>query len=245
MDERALTPANGSDPAAELVGQAGKVLGWLYRGGWEVARRLPGGDVVERQARKIEQAVVDEVRKRLDDEPTELQRVITAGETPREPLRVAMAELLERSVTDSRDAAREYYFALVMRQLLPDEARIIAAMSDGSVFPLVHLAARTGLAAPHRYLLENASTVGRAAGVVQPGLVPFYVTRLIQFGLAEVGDEAPGLNTQYELLQTDERVRALDAGRLGPRVIRLSLHISELGMQFWAACDPAARGVGR
>ncbi|MFC7612668.1 hypothetical protein ACFQV2_02370 [Actinokineospora soli] len=79
MDERALTPANGTDPAAELVGQAGRVLGWLYRGGWEVARRLPGGDVVERQARKIEQAVVDEVRKRLDDEPSELQRVITAG----------------------------------------------------------------------------------------------------------------------------------------------------------------------
>lgn len=246
MDERALAPGSGPDPAAELVAQAGRVLGLLYRGGWEVARRLPGGDVVERQARRVERAVVDEVRKRLDDDrPTELRRVITAGEQPREPLRAAMAELLERSVTDSRAAAREYYFALVMRQLLPDEARIVAALSDGSVFPLVHLAARTGMASPARYVLENASTVGRAAGVVQPGLVPFYVTRLIQFGLAEVGDEAPALSTQYELLLADERVRAHDGGRLGPRVIRLSLHVSELGLQFWAACDPAARGVGR
>jgi hypothetical protein len=243
MDERANDPG---DPAAELVGQAGRVLGWLYRGGWEVARRLPGWEAVERQARRVERAVVDEVRKRLDEDgPTELQRVITAGESPREPLRAAMAELLERSVTDSREASREYYFALVMRQLLPDEARIVAALSDGAVFPLAHLAARTGLSGPTRYLLENASTVGRAAGVVQPGLVPFYVTRLIQFGLAEVGEEVAGLSTQYELLLTDERVRALEGGRLGPRVVRLSLHISELGAQFWAASDPSARGVGR
>ncbi len=242
MDERAHGAA---DPAAELVGQAGRVLGWLYRGGWDVARRLPGGQAVERQARRVERAVLDEVRRRVDGEPSELQRVITAGETPREPLRAAMAELLERSVTDSRDAAREHYFALVMRQLLPDEARIIAALSDGAIFPLAHLTARTGLSGPTRYLLRNASTVGRAAGVVQPGLVPFYVTRLIQFGLAEVGDESPGLSTQYELLLTDERVRAVEGGRLGPRVVRLSLHISELGAQFWAASDPSARGVGR
>ncbi|UVS76731.1 DUF4393 domain-containing protein [Actinokineospora sp. UTMC 2448] len=296
MDQRrALPPADGPDPAAGL----GRVLGRLYRGGWEVARLLPGGDAVERRVRRIEQGVVDEVRKRLDgpdplgggaesaldrsraevddlaggvdrlpggtayrgrrasDRSDSAHR--SRGSTPYrprgglsspargagEPLRAAMAELLERSVTDSRDAAREHYFALVMRQLLPDEARIISALSDGSVFPLVHLVARTGIAAPHRYLLENASTVGRAAGVVAPGLVPFYVTRLLRFGLAEIGDEVPALNTQYELLLTDERVRALDVGRLGPRVIRLSLHVSELGAQFWAASDPSARGAGR
>ncbi|GLZ41578.1 Abi-alpha family protein [Actinokineospora sp. NBRC 105648] len=233
MDDqrRALPPAQGDD----LVDRAGRTLGRLYRGSWQFVRRLPGGEV----AHRVEQAFATEVAKP--------ETPLTADDSPvREPLRAAMAALLDRSVTDSRDAARDHYFAAVLRQLLPDEARIVSALSDGSPYPLIHLAARTALGGVQRLVLENASTVGRDAGVAQPGLVPLYVTRLLHFGLVEVGDEEPGLSVRYELLMTDDRVRAAEAGvrgqgRLGPRVVRLSLRISELGAQFWAACDPSAR----
>ncbi|MGQ0837090.1 Abi-alpha family protein [Actinokineospora sp.] len=248
-ERRGLPAANGHDPGADLVDRAGRALGRLYRGGWQVARRLPGGELAERQVHKVEQAIVSEVRKHLDDEPELPQpRALVRVEPAREPLRAAMAELLERSVTDSKDTARDHYFATVVRQLLPDEARIVSALSDGTVYPLAHLAARTALGGTQRLVLENASTVGRVAGVVQPGLVPLYVSRLLRFGLAEVGDEDPALGVQYEMLFTDDRVRAAEArirgaGRRGPRVVKLTLRISELGSQFWAACDPSARNV--
>lgn len=246
-DRRALASANGSDPTAEMVDRAGRALGWLYRSGWQVARRLPGGEVAERQVQKVEEAIVAEVRKHLEPLPDPEPRLIEAARV-REPMRLAMAELLERSVTDSRDAARDHYFEAVLRQLLPDEARIISALSDGTVFPLMHLAARAARGGAPRFVLENASTVGRVAGVVQPGLVPLYVGRLLRFGLAEVGEEDQTLGVAYEMLLTDDRVRAAEdkakaQSRFGAKAIRLTLRISELGAQFWAVCDPSARGL--
>jgi hypothetical protein len=229
-----------------MVDRAGRALGWLYRSGWQVARRLPGGELAERQVQKVEEAIVAEVRKHLEAPPPD--PLMIESVRVREPMRLVMAELLERAVTDGRDTARDHYFEAILRKLLPDEARIVSALSDGTAYPLIHLAARTTLGGTQRLLLENASTVGRAAGVVQPGLVPLYVSRLLRFGLAEVGDEDSKLGTDYEMLLTDDRVRAAEnraknQGRFGPRVIRLSLRISELGAQFWAVCDPSARGV--
>ncbi|OLR89823.1 hypothetical protein BJP25_02020 [Actinokineospora bangkokensis] len=187
----------------------------------QVARLLPGAGVAERF---------------LFGEPEPAPRALTAG---REPLRAGMAELLERAVTESRAAARDAYFRAVVDQLLPDEARIVAALSDGAAHPLVHLVARSG-----RPLVENASSIGTAAGVAQPGLTPQYVTRLRHFGLVEVGGEEPGLRTQYELLLADERVRAAEeraGGRWGPKVVKEVLRLSELGRAFWAVCDPGTR----
>ncbi|WP_436493420.1 Abi-alpha family protein [Actinokineospora sp. HUAS TT18] len=247
-ERRALPSGNGHQPAPEFVDRAGRALGWLYRSGWQVARRLPGGELAERQVQKVEAAFASEVRKHLEEEPPEPTALIEAPKRAKEPMRLAMAELLERSVIESKDAARDHYFESVLRQLLPDEARIVSALSDGTVFPLIHLAARTSVAGGQRLVLENASTVGRTAGVIQPGLVPLYVSRILRFGLAEVGEEDSSLGVAYEMLLTDDRVRDAETrikagGRFGPRIIRLTLRISELGAQFWAVCDPSARAV--
>ncbi|CRK61222.1 hypothetical protein [Alloactinosynnema sp. L-07] len=244
-DRRALPSGNGEEP--DFVDRAGRTLGWLYRSGWQVARRLPGGELAERQVQKVEAAFATEVRKHLEA-PEPSTALIETPKRAAEPMRLAMAELLERSVTDSKDAARDHYFESILRQLLPDEARIVSALSDGTVFPLVHLAARTSVAGGQRLVLENASTVGKAAGVIQPGLTPVYVGRILRFGLAEVGEEDTSLGVAYEMAMTDDRVRDAETrikagGRFGPRVIRLTLRISELGAQFWAVCDPSARAV--
>ena len=42
-----------------------------------------------------------------------------------------MTELLERSVETDRNASRDYLFGNIISQLVPDEARILAALSDG------------------------------------------------------------------------------------------------------------------
>ena len=44
----------------------GQAAGWLARTGWRLTRGLPGGELAERQLVRIENAVVDGVRRRLE-----------------------------------------------------------------------------------------------------------------------------------------------------------------------------------
>ncbi|TCO58045.1 Abi-alpha family protein [Actinocrispum wychmicini] len=243
--------AEQRDGIDRVVEQAGRVAGWLARASWEAAARLPGGEAAQRQFRKAERAVLDQMRKRLDevDEEGTLSGRIIAPATPMvldgqvDPLRTAMAELLRRSAEMDREQSREYVFTSLLRQLLPDEARILSALSDGAPYALVHVAARAALGGQQRIVLRNASSVGRAAGVTLPDLVPNYVTRLEHLGLVEVGPEDPGLSVQYDILLTEDRVRAAEeevrtVRKTTPRFARRTLRLSTLGRQFWDAARP-------
>ena len=71
--------------------------------------------------------------------------------------------------------------------------------------------------------------------------VPSYVTRLVGLGLVDIGEEAPSLETQYQMLMTDETVRRAENSVKRAKFVRRTVHISRLGTQFWEACDPTAR----
>jgi Abortive infection alpha len=195
----------------------------------------------------------DQVRRRLDDvddegtlsgrliAPAEAGPMIVDGQAG--PLRTTMAELLRLSTELDREHSREYVFTAIIRQLVPDEARILAALSDGARHALVHVTGRATLGGPQRIVLRNASSVGRAAGVALLDLVPDYVTRLEHLGLVEVGPEDPALSVQYDILLTEDRVRAAEAEvrtvrKLTPRFARRTLGMSTLGRQFWRAARP-------
>ncbi|RZQ61878.1 Abi-alpha family protein [Amycolatopsis suaedae] len=165
--------------------------------------------------------------------------VVPAGQGAAEPLRAAMAELLNRSIGLAADRAREYLYAIILRQLTPDEARILAALADGAPYPVLDVTERTNLGGAGRTVLRNASTVGKAAGVTLLDQAPHYVTRLVGLGLADIEGEIGSLETQYEILMTDNVVRAAEASVKRARFVRRSLRISTLGAQFWQACDPA------
>lgn len=149
-----------------------------------------------------------------------------------------MGGLLEKSILDTpHDSRRALHWALI-RELVPDEARILAALADGSVYPLIHVA-EPGRGGDDQRVLENASSVGRAAGVVLVDRTHLYVGRLRRIGLVETAPQDPGLREEYEILLTDVVVRAAmaKAGR-GPRsarVIRRTLRISQLGRELWDA----------
>lgn len=170
---------------------------------------------------------------------------VLPAERDAEPLRAAMAELLNHSIGFGVDRAREYLYAVMLRQLTPDEARIIAALADGSPFPAVDIAERAAFGGTGRIALRNASTVGKQAGVSLLDHVPSYVSRLIGLGLIERDEEVPAMETQYEILLTDSTVRAAEESLRRPKAIRHTVHISPLGVQFWQACDPAGGHVNR
>jgi hypothetical protein len=249
-------------PTAQVVAAAGtaivgaaKVGRLLTRSGWGFARRLPGGRAVQREVQRLQDVALTEVRRLLDvpegapangathDERRVMSLIQNSGDDSA-PLRSAMHELLERSVEADRTASRDYLYGSIISQLVPDEARILAALADGAPFAAIDVVAKPIGRSATRTVLANASTVGRAAGVATADNVPIYVTRLHHFGLVEFGPPDDSIATQFDILAADSVVQAaeatIEARRQGsPKHVRKTLTISQFGRDFWGACDPS------
>lgn len=253
--------ARADQPAAQVVAAAGtaivataKVGRLLTRTGWGLARRLPGGDALQREVKRLQDAALTEVRRILDvpegvavgsRATTEEQRAmyLVQNSSGTEPLREAMSELLERSVEVDRTASRDYLYGNIISQLVPDEARILAALSDGTKYAVLDVVAKPFGRSVARSVLSNASTVGRAAGVVTTDNVPTYLTRLHNFGLIEFGPPDDEISIQYDILGADSEVQAAQSvaekRHIGtPRLVRKSVAISQFGQDFWKAANP-------
>lgn len=146
-----------------------------------------------------------------------------------------MTTLLERSLRQNESGSRREYHVWLLRQLVPDQARILAALAENRPAPLVHIDGRGS----GERILENASLIGRTAALTLPRLTPAYITHLRQLGLVEHGPADPGIEKDYELLLADRDVRAaLAQGKLSKfpaRVIRRTLRLSPRGRELWEA----------
>lgn len=197
------------------------------------AKRAPlAGEVLPLLA-DAERAAVRVMRRHLTDLDPPVPD-IEAPITPSELLR----SLLDRSMYTSPDKSRDALYLDLLGSLVPDEARILAALSDGSGYPVIHVA-EPGTGGNPVFALKYASTVGRSAGVSLPRYTPLYLTRLLGLGLVRMGPEATSMNDEYEMLLTDAAVNvALATARRGvraARVVRRTVRISDLGQELWEA----------
>ncbi|MCV7434197.1 Abi-alpha family protein [Mycolicibacterium bacteremicum] len=201
-----------------------------------VARRAPfAGDVLPLLA-DAERAVVRVARRHLSDlEPPAV--TATPDDDPASPNAVLRA-LLDRSMYTSPDKSRDALYLDLLNALVPDEARILAALSDGSAYPVIHIA-EPGTGGAPAFALKNASTIGRSAGVSLPRYTPLYLTRMLRLGLVRLGPEASSMYDEYEMLLTDSAVNiAVATARRGvraARVVRRTVRISDLGQELWEA----------
>jgi hypothetical protein len=251
-----IQPAQVVAAAGSAIVTAARVGRLLGRTGWRIARQLPGARTIEREAQRLQATAMSEARRLLQPRtvpgttgarpasPEEQRAVdyIRDADPGTAPLRSAMSELLERSVEATRTDSREYLYGTIISQLVPDEARILAALADGAHFAAMDVVQKNRRGT--RIILANASAVGRQAGLVAPDSTPTYLTRLQGFGLVEFGPEEEGLSVQYDILATDSTVqdarRHLDGRRRGSvKLVRKTLMMSMFGTQFWSAADPS------
>lgn len=147
-----------------------------------------------------------------------------------------LADLLARAGQQSTSDAESAVLEALVDDLVPDEARIIAALAARGWSPLVHVEARRP---DDVHLgLRNASLIGRQAGVALARLTPLYVTRLLERGLVRLTPARDGVADDYEVLLADpdvlDAVRAAGRGPLGARVVRNGIELSVLGQDLWA-----------
>ncbi len=214
-------------------------------------QQIPGGKFAQEQFDRIERRLLSELKQRMDRiegnrssvsvlAVAVQQRVSGAssdliGESPARLLR----ELLELSGEQDRNSAKQAFFTLALSGLLPDEARILAALSDGASHPSVDVLIGPRLGQGSRPVVEGICSVGKTAGVHCPDLTPVYLRRLRAWGLLDVHPEDPTQELKYQLLETDTGVRTtverFSRGSQRARIVRYSLKISELGAALWAA----------
>lgn len=138
-------------------------------------------------------------------------------------------------------AGQQELFHRILDQLVPDEARIVGALSDGSASPLVNVYRRTRGGLVGEVVLENMSLVGKTANLALGAQTPTYVSHLLALGLVEIGPEDPALKVEYEILCADTAVlRAMKEASRGPvpaRIERQTLRLSGLGLALWTAAS--------
>jgi Abortive infection alpha len=244
-----------SDRAGELAGLV-SAFGAVTRGIRNAARAIPGVGLIEAQAGAGERFLIRQIKRRLDqvDRPLatrgQSRPALAAppgggssaqGDGFPTTVEEMMTGLLTRSAHDSPTESRRTLHEVLVSELVPDEARILAALSDGSSYPLVHIAG-PGVGSYQKLVLENASSVGRAAGVALPDRVHVYVSHLRRLGLVDIGPEDHSLKDEYEILLTEPNLRAVIAsigkGPRGARVIRRTVRMSDLGRELWEAARP-------
>ncbi|MGH3359857.1 MAG: Abi-alpha family protein [Nocardioidaceae bacterium] len=186
----------------------------------------PGIAAAQDELGRVENLLWREVRQRIEDGD--------ANGAQREKAGQLLAGLLTQAVEQSAAQARERLIVRLLEAIEPDEARILAAMSDGTTYPLIHVITKTSLGMAGARLLENVSTVGRSAGIALPDYVPIYVARLRRLGLVTVGPESDEHADGYELLATEALVREARESHGAPtRLLRRTLTLSSLGRDLW------------
>jgi hypothetical protein len=189
-----------------------------------------------------EKQVFSLLRSRLDDTVAPPQEAL-----PPSPMRLAegldskLHRLLDRTLEQSGSSSRQELFHKILDQIVPDEARIIGALADGSASPLLHVYARTRAGLVGEVVLENMSLIGKTANLALPHLTPTYVSHLLSLGLLETGPEDATMKTEYEILGADTAVlRAVKKAGRGPipaRIERYTLRLSGLGIELWNAAN--------
>ncbi|MUL64192.1 hypothetical protein BOO86_06930 [Mycobacterium sp. CBMA 234] len=191
-----------------------------------------------------EQQIVGALRKGLGElEPEETDVDVTGsaakGSTSKpasadESLNSKMSQLLNRALDQNTTGSQTELYHHLLDQLVADEARIVGALSDGSVSPMVNVFDRT-----RKAVLENAALIGRTANVALPQMTPQYVGHLLALRLVQVGPEDPALKTEYEVLMAEtlvlNAIKAATRGPLPAKVEKLTLTLSPLGRSLWAA----------
>lgn len=210
---------------------------------------LPGATYAEDQLQQAEDVVLRELKARLDRVSRKSQRsdVAEGGSHPAAPGDAenpgdTMTRLLAESVAQTKEQAENSVYVRLLGELLPDEARIVAALSDGEPHALVHVGHGPPVGSLTQQVAPNLSALGRAAQVRALDHVPHYIDHLRALGLVRIGPGLRELALKYQIIENDKPVRELvqDLNQTSGKHVRFSRHslrITALGEGLWNACQ--------
>ena len=156
------------------------------------------------------------------------------------------ANLLAASMDKATADGAHPAFVEIIRQLTPDEAKLVALFLHQMPFPLLNVRweykVPTEAKQGGRDVLVNFSLLGEAAGCEYKHLVPAYLDNLCRLGLAEIPPMFVYMSQGiYDPLEKSPVVEAIKADieknpELRATIERRGLRVTELGKQFARVC---------
>lgn len=178
-------------------------------------------------------------------------------------MRERYLNLLAHAMDGESSAHVHPAFLAVLRQLVPDEVRIVSLFQHDGPFPLVSVGARYRFGERLGTELRYFSKLGTDAGCEQPTRVPLYIDNLCRLGLAELRpvrvaddtrsfrplEDSPEVkaaiarvearsaldNTANDTTTSDARADTND--RVVAELQRSALYVTAFGRQFYEACE--------
>lgn len=159
-----------------------------------------------------------------------------------ETLRDLYANLLASSMDSATAASAHPAFVEILKQITPDEAKLLNLLAQQRPFPLLNVRAELKNGKGGVDALVNFSTLGEESNVENLYLVPNYIDNLCRLGLIEV----PMFFTYtaeniYEPLENHPKIVELKSQieadpERKPEIERRGLRVTQLGKQFISAC---------
>ena len=227
-EPRRRIAAEWTERVADQLPGGGLVHAWL-----DVAEamvdRVPAASWVADRVDDVERALLVALRERLDELQQPKADGPTAAPTVAEHVRRLLATAEEQTPAEARSAA----MLRTALELLPDEARILARLADGSADPVIQ--AHVG----GQHVVRNHSSIGRAARVHSQDLTASYVTHLLDLGLVELVPHEGDDLMEFELLEAETAVRDVlgpyDHRKVvKPKITRQLVRLSADGRAFCA-----------
>jgi len=234
-------------PAARQVGRALETLGKVVNVALAPVTALVWG------YEQIESFVQSRVAEKLRNVPPERIRtpnLLVAGPTlealrfagHEESLRDLYANLLATSLDAATARDAHPSFVAIIRDMSPDEARIMRLFSPGVVLPLLDLLATQKGGTEFQIVARNFSKIGREADCKYPELTPSYLDNLCRLGLLDIPTGVfiePG--DQYQMLENDPELKAAkrsisNTPGFTVRFTKKLVELTNFGKQFCAAC---------
>jgi hypothetical protein len=159
-----------------------------------------------------------------------------------EDLQALAKDLLERSAEVELDIDAHPAYAHILRELLPDEARILRFLAERGPQPAVDV--RTGGTlgvGKSRLVAPGLNILAVEAGCLRPDHGHQYLNNLHRLGLVWFSREELEDITRYQVLEAQPQVTDAmeDAGR-GAQSVRRSLHLTPFGADFCTTCLPVS-----
>jgi hypothetical protein len=182
-------------------------------------------------------------------------------------LRERYLNLLAGAMDDVTAARVHPAFLEILRQLTPDEVRLISLFQHDGPYPLLTVGARYKFGAPLSTELRHFSRLGVEAGCEHVARVPLYIDNLCRLGLTElrpvrIADDTRMFRALEESAEVKAAIDRVEARRppaplesaqkdddgdnpIVADLQRRALHVTSFGRQFYEACEyrpePGAR----
>jgi len=160
-----------------------------------------------------------------------------------EELREMFAKLLATSMDSDTAHKAHPAFAEIIRQMTPDEARLIKYLITDNYHPTVSLSSADP-SYPNekqRFIVRHFSVLGYKSGCTKPELAPTYLSNLARLGLIEIWEmRYVSPETEYDPILNDkgfnEMVKKVEENGYIAQEQKEALSLTSLGVQFCEAC---------